>query len=261
MQRRRVFDEHAALYAAHRPTYPEALFEALHDDAGLSAGSRVLEVAPGTGQATRPLGMRGYRVSAVELGAQMAEHTRRHVADLLDVTVVTSAFEAWPLPEQPFDAVFCATAWHWLDPSSRLLKARQALRPGGTLAVVWTHCVTGGSDALFDHLARLYAEAGSSGAWAARRREHLLGPSTGELEDCPLFTGVVDHRFPVEVTYDRDDFTGLLRTCSETAALPLPVRDRVLARARHLIDDRRGGRVTARYVFELVLARATDPPA
>ena len=59
--------------------------------------------------------------------------------------MVTSSFEDWILPADPFDVVFCATAWHWRDPAVRLAKATEALRPGGTVAIVWTHHVAGGS--------------------------------------------------------------------------------------------------------------------
>jgi len=257
LHRRSVFDQDAALYAARRPTYPEPLFKALQRYADLNDGSRVLEVAPGTGQATRPLGLRGYHITAVELGAQMASHARRHVADLPNVSIETAAFEDWPLPPAPFDALFCATAWHWLDPTQRLLKAHRALRPGGTLAVVWTHYVAGGTNAFFDDLARLYADAGSPGAWTARRAaEQDLPTFTVEAEESSQFTDVVAHRFPVTITYDRDAYVELARTYSETVALPAPALNRVLAEVGQLIDTRYDGQVTAQYVFELVLARA-----
>jgi hypothetical protein len=34
------------------------------------------------------------------------------------VEVVVSAFEDWPLPKEPFDALCAFTAWHWLAPMS-----------------------------------------------------------------------------------------------------------------------------------------------
>jgi 16S rRNA A1518/A1519 N6-dimethyltransferase RsmA/KsgA/DIM1 with predicted DNA glycosylase/AP lyase activity len=44
------------------------LFEDLADLTGIGPGSRVLEIGPGTGQATLSLAERGCRVVAVELG-------------------------------------------------------------------------------------------------------------------------------------------------------------------------------------------------
>lgn len=257
MQRRVGFDVDAELYAASRPTYPDDLFDTVSSYADLGPGARVLEVAPGTGQATRDLGLRGWGVTAVELGAQMAAVARRHVADLPGVSVEVSAFEDWPLPPEPFDALLCATAWHWLDPATRLAKAARALRPGGTLAVVWTHYVAGGTTAFFDDVQQAYAELDLGGAWTARRpREEDLLPSTGEVEASPLFVDVVDHRFAAEVVYDRQSFIQLARTYSEVIALPPTRREPLLEHLGELIDNQYGGRISARYVFELVMSRS-----
>ena len=67
------FDEVPELYDRVRPGYPEAVFDDLVSLAGLVAGSRVLELGPGTGQATVPLARRGLAVTAVELGSGLGE--------------------------------------------------------------------------------------------------------------------------------------------------------------------------------------------
>ena len=57
------------------------------------------------GKATVPLAARGYAVTAVELGEQMAAVARRNLAGFPAVRVEVAPFEAWPLPAAPFDAV------------------------------------------------------------------------------------------------------------------------------------------------------------
>src|SRR4029079_16021192 len=59
---RAIFDEDAERYDRARPGYPAELFADLAALTGLRPGDRVLEVGPGTGQATVPLAKRGYRV-------------------------------------------------------------------------------------------------------------------------------------------------------------------------------------------------------
>lgn len=56
---RRSFDEDPAAYDASRPVPPAQVFDDLVALAGLSPGDRILEIGPGTGQATRPLLERG----------------------------------------------------------------------------------------------------------------------------------------------------------------------------------------------------------
>jgi protein-L-isoaspartate O-methyltransferase len=75
-RRRSTFDEAAELYDRARPGYPAALFDDLVELAGIGPGSRVLEIGPGTGQATVPLAERGCRIVAVELGPQLAAVAR-----------------------------------------------------------------------------------------------------------------------------------------------------------------------------------------
>ncbi|MBV9281092.1 MAG: class I SAM-dependent methyltransferase, partial [Chloroflexi bacterium] len=130
LQLRRTFDQAAELYDRARPGYPRELFDDLTELAGIGPGCRVLEIGCGTGQATVPLAERGCQIVAVELGADMAAVARRNLARFASVTVVVSAFEDWPLPAGPFDAVVSATAFHWIDPAVRVTKAADALRPG-----------------------------------------------------------------------------------------------------------------------------------
>ena len=107
---RSTFDQAAELYDRARPRYPAALFDDLAELAGIGPGSKVLEIGPGTGQATVALAERGCRVVAVELGAALAAVARRNLARFPAVEVVTAPFEDWPLPKEPFDLVLAATA-------------------------------------------------------------------------------------------------------------------------------------------------------
>ncbi|WP_222710963.1 class I SAM-dependent methyltransferase [Quadrisphaera setariae] len=261
LHRRTTFDDDAERYARTRPTYPPALFDVLAGAAGLRAGSRVLEVAPGTGQATVSMAERGWRVTAVELGAHMAALARRTVAEVpsADVEVVVSPFEDWPLPAEPFDAVVCATAWHWLDPALRARKAAAALRPGGVLGVVWSSHVAGGSQEFFDAASSCWERFGQRDSGGGTRStltpEAEADPSTAEFERSDAFAEVSHQGFPLEVEYTTAQYLDLISTYSQVAVLAPEAREGLLDGLRLLADGRFGGRVTHRYLFQLVLAR------
>ena len=146
---RTTFDEDAELYDKARPGYPAKLFDDLAALGGLGPGCRVLEIGAGTGKATVPIARRGCELVAVELGARMAAVAKRNLADCPNAQVLEADFETWPLPAEPFDLVVSATAFHWLDPAVRMVKAAQALRPGGFLAVVETHHVANPDNSFF----------------------------------------------------------------------------------------------------------------
>jgi SAM-dependent methyltransferase len=180
-RRRSTFDEAAELYDRARPGYPAALFDDLVELAGIGPGSRVLEIGPGTGQATVPLAERGCRIVAVELGPQLAAVARRNLARFPVVEVVTAAFEDWPLPPEPFDLVLSATAFHWIDPAVRVRKAADALRPGGSLATIATHHVAGGDEQFFVQAQACYERWDPEtlrAAYRSRRRPASPAPAT-----------------------------------------------------------------------------------
>ncbi|MEU3723453.1 class I SAM-dependent methyltransferase [Streptomyces sp. NPDC031705] len=133
--RARSFDAAAALYHAHRPGYPGALFDAVEELAGRPLrGARVADVGAGTGIASALLDARGARVVAVEPGDGMAAEFRRaHPA----IPVVRGDGNRLPLASGSVDFLTYAQAWHWTDPARSVPEARRVLRPGGALALWW----------------------------------------------------------------------------------------------------------------------------
>jgi predicted O-methyltransferase YrrM len=77
---RTTFEQLAELYDRARPTYPPQIFDDLGVIAQLSLSARVLEIGCGTGQGTLPLAQRGYAVTCVELGQQLAAVAQRNLA-------------------------------------------------------------------------------------------------------------------------------------------------------------------------------------
>ncbi|MFD8980320.1 class I SAM-dependent methyltransferase [Streptomyces sp. NPDC059564] len=133
--RARSFDSAAALYAANRPGYPEALYDAVEELCGRPlAGARVADVGAGTGLGTGPMHRRGARVVAVEPGDGMAAEFRRAHPE---VPVVRGDGDRLPLATAAFDLVTYAQAWHWTDPALAVPEALRVLRPGGALALWW----------------------------------------------------------------------------------------------------------------------------
>src|SRR5580704_16927332 len=131
-----VFDEIAAEYDRHRPAYPDELIDQACRVAGIGSGAQVLEVGCGSGQLTRGLVARGLHVTALEPGTSLIALARQNLAGAGEVEFVNAKFEDALLPREQFAAVFCASAFHWLDPEVSWQKAADVLVPGGTLALV-----------------------------------------------------------------------------------------------------------------------------
>jgi SAM-dependent methyltransferase len=253
---RRRFDDAAERYHRIRPRYPEAAFEAIARFGGLAPGDRVLEIGCGSGQATVAFARRGYRVVAVELGPALADLARRDLAAYPDVEVVTADFETYALPDEPFDAVVSATAFHWIDPELRVGRAAAALRTGGTLALVATDHVAGGTTPFFADAQDCYLRFDPSATPGFRLPDPAdVDAEVGEIERSGLFGPVEVLRFETEIAYASADYRDLLQTYSDVLALDDDAREGFLDCIASLIDDRFGGRIVKRYLRTLRLAR------
>ncbi|MGW3009866.1 class I SAM-dependent methyltransferase [Streptomyces sp. NPDC001219] len=133
--RAQSFDMAAAQYAASRPSYPPALFDAIEELCGASlAGTRVADVGAGTGIATALLRERGAEVIAVEPGEAMARECRKALPQVL---VVRGDGNALPLADASCDLIAYAQSWQWTDPARSVPEALRVLSPAGALAIWW----------------------------------------------------------------------------------------------------------------------------
>ncbi|MFD4639562.1 class I SAM-dependent methyltransferase [Lentzea sp. NPDC058436] len=240
---RTTFGGDAARYHRARPTYPPEMFTRL-------SGPRILEIGPGTGQATLPLTALG-DVTAVELSPDLAAVARGHAPA---AQVVVADFDVWPLPAEPFDLVVSATAFHWLDPATRMARCAAALRPGGVLAVISTHHVAGGTGPFFVDVQKCYER------WDPSTPPDLrLVPASeipAEFDESADFEPPEFFRYEWERAYDTESYVDLLLTYSNHIALP--DRDRLIADIRRLIDTRYDGRVVKRYMTQLASAHSVS---
>ncbi|MFD5829320.1 class I SAM-dependent methyltransferase [Lentzea sp. NPDC060358] len=237
---RTTFGGDATRYRRARPTYPAELFTRL-------TGPRILEIGPGTGQATLPLTALG-EVTAVELSPELAAVARVHAPA---AHVVVADFDTWPLPPEPFDLVVSATAFHWLDPATRMARCAAAVRPGGALAVISTHHVAGGTEPFFAAVQELYERWDPSTPPGWRQSPAVAIPC--EFDESDLFGEPEFHRYEWEQAYTAQTYADLLMTYSNHVVLP--DRDRLIADIAALIDSRFGGRIVKRYMTQLALAR------
>jgi SAM-dependent methyltransferase len=135
---RNVFDGVAEAYDAARPSYPVELVDVAIAAGGLGSASRILEIGCGTGKLTELLVDRGLRIHAVEPGANLVEAARRRLGDTTAVEFEIATFEDAEIADGSYDAVFSATAFHWVDPAVGWAKVARSLAPGGLFALL-TH--------------------------------------------------------------------------------------------------------------------------
>jgi SAM-dependent methyltransferase len=138
LQRRGLFSSDVSAYDTGRPGYPDRVYELLQEKCGLGPETRVLEIGPGTGQATGRLLECGATVTAVELGAEMAAALEAKF-QRQNLSVVVGAFEEVAFDSESFDLIVAATSFHWIPPETGLPRCADLLRPGGWVALWWNY--------------------------------------------------------------------------------------------------------------------------
>jgi SAM-dependent methyltransferase len=186
-----IFSSKVGDYAASRPDYPAALFEALRAQCHLQPGAVVADIGAGTGLLTQGLLAQGYTVTAVEPSETMraaADHTlARHVG----YTSAAGTAEQLPLPTATADLITAAQAFHWFDVPVARAEFLRVLKPQGHVALIWNDRVL--TDPLHIALDVIFAQYGG-----AKRGAMLAHEERGQV---PAFFGSAA---PQELTWPHE---------------------------------------------------------
>ena len=204
------FERMADDYAASRPPYPKALFDALTARGVIGPGVRVLEVGAGAGLATRALVSSGSDVVALEPGTDLATLLRR---DVPGASVVLGRLEDASVPDGSSDAAVVATSLHWVNLSIGLPRLHAALRPSGWLAVWRTIFGDDTVETAFrDRVSHIAADRRTDPGPSPRP---LGRPTMGELTSGRMFEPVHTERWRWSVDLTTDQVRRLFRTFSD----------------------------------------------
>lgn len=253
---RRTFNSNAALYHSMRPRYPELLFDTLSAETQLSDDARLLEIGSGTGQATESLAKRNYEITAVELGANLAELGRKALKNYPNVHIITSSFEEIELESESYDLIYSATAFHWIKPEFQFRKPHRLLKNGGHLAIIGTtHVSDEVGDKFFIAANPIYAKFQRGGAYKEDFHPEPLSELKINKIDESLFTPTFFKAFPLQVEYSAEEYIQLISTYSPTIAMDADERSDFLEAIRQLIEDQFGGSILKHYGFSLTIAK------
>lgn len=247
------FNEAAEIYDRVRPSYPAELFDELFGL--LPEAPEVIEVGPGTGQATRDLLERGALVHAIEIGPAMAARLGANLeSDRLRISV--GDFETLSLASASADAVFSATAYHWISPAGQTDRPATVLRSGGVLAVVDLIQVRSDVDRGFfaacDPIYRRFGQ-GHVGP-AAPTRSQVDAPIRQVLDADDRFGSATVRTYDWDQTYSAAEYRDLMLSYSGAQMMEASERLGLLDAIEALISDEFDGVVTRPLVTTLTTA-------
>ncbi len=203
MERRESFNTAAQLYDEARPSYPDVAIDWILDRTNIGSDDILLEIGPGTGQATLKFAERGYKIRGVELGQNMADMLMQKVGNY-NVTVDVGPFEKWePRTALQIPLIYSATAFHWIDEDVRYSKTHSLLKDGGHLALLFNSAADIGKAEVKEahELLAQYQDVQR----ASRRSGDGDARWVKEIADSGFFSLVdhLDYKWQMEITKDR----------------------------------------------------------
>ncbi|MEJ2742859.1 MAG: class I SAM-dependent methyltransferase [Gammaproteobacteria bacterium] len=249
------FERVARLYEEVRPSYPSRILSEIKSYAGVSKGSRVLEIGIGSGQATSLLLNEGFRVVGIEPGKNLAKIASKKFEGSPNLSIFNGYFEDFESTEK-FDLITSATAFHWVDPDVAYSKSYDLLNAGGVLAPFWTLMPTI-DEPVETMLREVFSEfvPEISGSTFGAPNDEILNAGQKELEETKLFTDLMFLRHEWRQVYDADSYTKLLDTYANFQALDNSVKDKVYTTIQSRLNRDFGGQITDYYLTALHMGR------
>ncbi len=247
-----VFGEVADLYDEVRPEYPFQLVHDVLEWSNLPTNARLLEIGCGTGKATRLFAPFGHYILGVDPSHGVLEVAKRTCTEYPNVEFVEAEFEKLDSPERPFDLVYSAQAFHWVEPVAGLAQVARALKPEGVFSLFW-HRQRHPNQELRKALDAAYEDFA----------QDLASPAKGEkntsswpdvVNSSGHFTTVETDQYEWRTEYDSETWVKLLQTHSDHRVMAPDRLDQLLTAIGDAIEAH-GGVLPVEVTTHLLLTR------
>lgn len=198
-----LFSGHAGVYAQNRPTYPDELFDYI--TSFVARKEAAWDCATGNGQAATRLANYFTTVQATDISeAQLSKAVQK-----ANITYQVAPAESTPFPDDTFDLVTIAQAYHWLNWKLFRDEVLRVARDGAVVAA-WTYYTMLSDDASLQRLYTHFYNDIIKPYWDYERRYVDDRYQTVEFDYEPL----PSQPFHTELKWTKAQFKGYLESWS-----------------------------------------------
>ncbi len=161
MDFRKIFNDNVSPkdFDKWRTRYCDELFAEVIEYAKLEADKTVLEIGPGTGQATEPILKTGCSYHAIELGENFTNDMKSKFGLYDNFQIVNADFETFDFGKDKYDLVYSAATIQWIPEEIAFKKSYDILKSGGVLAMFMTRTdYESPNEALYGKIQEVYHE-------------------------------------------------------------------------------------------------------
>lgn len=248
-----TFNTAAEKYDKWSPVYIPELYKDIFSYKGVTQTSNVLEIGIGTGQATQPILETGCTLTAVELGENLAEFTRHKFKVYKNFSVKNMPFQKYECPDNTYDLIYSARAFHWIPEELGYAKVYRMLKPGGVFARFSNHpYYVKEQEELKKDMQKVYSEY----MMYSKLSPEYSEADAKRIADIALKYGFTDTTYKLYYrtrTYNSLDYLSLISTYSDHIALEECKQDGFYGGIKAAIDAH-GGTITLHDTIDLQLA-------
>lgn len=249
--RKNSFDDNAEAYDKYRSGYSHEVINDIIELSGITAEDKILEIGCGTGQITIDFLSRGYGITAIEKGRELARITAKKFAGYNNFKIVNSSFEEFETTDK-FKLVLSAQAFHWIDKDTGIDKTINLLNRSGSAALVWKIDVSQDTE-FYNDTNKVYGKY-----FPKDEKQPYLQEKVDEyeflLKNRKELTGFIKKEYYTDKLFAKEQYIGLLKTDSLLSKLTAVNREKFLNEISSVIDAH-GNRVKRYYKTVLLFCR------
>ena len=198
-----LFSAQANTYARYRPVYPAALFD--HILQFVDEKDTAWDCATGNGQAALGLAPHFKKIIATDISKKQLSFAKHHP----NIQYQISAAEHTNFPENLFNLIAVAQAYHWLDFVAFEKEVKRVAKKGAVIAV-WGYNLFSTNDPTVDALMKkFYTEI--VGPYWDKERKYV----DDNYNSVPFnFTSLPTKQFFIKTEWTKDELIGYLNSWS-----------------------------------------------
>lgn len=242
----KTFNEAASYYDRYRPSYPEALIEAIAKKTGLIQDSKVLEIGAGSGKATELFVPYGCELTCIEPGKDLVEKGIEKFRDIGRVKYYQGRFEEWAGHPNHYDLIISAQAFHWVPQPIGYEKCHIHLKKGKNLALFWNYYLSN-EEPIDKELQELLDEYPIMYIADDESITNRINSVVDEIRNSGYFQEAEVLKYPWIQRYSIEEYIGFVRTGNGYLSLGSEEKSIVEKRIRDILT-RHGGYIDRPYL-------------
>jgi ubiquinone/menaquinone biosynthesis C-methylase UbiE len=198
-----LFSNQASLYAQYRPGYPSELFDYIIQH--VNDRQLAWDCATGNGQAAEELARYFKRVMATDISTKQLAQVRPNKK----IGYLVSAAEQTPFPDNNFDCITVAQAYHWFQFEAFGKEVHRVAKPGAIIAIWGYGLIVYEEDVLNRLIKSFYGD--TVGAYWDKERRYIDDRYT----TVPFpYASLPSKEFQINVQWNRQQLIGYFNTWS-----------------------------------------------